>query len=144
MTIESEAARRLGERVLFGRLMPVQGKHGHARVTIGDGSSMLLSVRDDLTSRLAGLLGEQVEVRVREPLPGVASVDGSIQDVRLLEPGECGPDVPPRSVDELAVEQGIDLLAPPDYSPILSGLWETEEEAQAFRREIRESRGGAR
>lgn len=144
MTIESEAARRTGERVLFGRLTPVEAEPGHARVTIGDGSSMLLSVRDDLASHLAGLLGEQVEVRVREPQPGAATVYAAIEDVRLLEPGERGPDVPPRSVNELAVEQGIDLLTPPDYSSILSGLWETEEEAQAFRREIRESRGGAR
>ena len=51
-----------------------------------------------------------------------------------------GIEIPPKSIDELAREQGLFLRPPPDYFSILSGLWESEEEAEAFRRAIDTSR----
>ena len=51
------------------------------------------------------------------------------------------PTHPDKSIDELAREQGVTRRPHPDYFEILSGLWETEEEAEAFRNEIRQGRG---
>ena len=46
----------------------------------------------------------------------------------------------PKSIDELAREQGVASRPPPDYGAFADDLWPTEEEAEAFRREIRPAR----
>lgn len=51
---------------------------------------------------------------------------------------------PPQSIEELAREQGLLDRPPADYPVLLSGLWETEEKAAAFREEIRRGRSGSR
>lgn len=48
---------------------------------------------------------------------------------------------PPKSVEELAREQGIDLDNPPDYSAIASDIWPTKGDVAAFDRHIRSIRG---
>lgn len=58
--------------------------------------------------------------------------------------GERGAESPPKSIGELAREQGVASRPPPDYGALADGLWETEEEAEAFRREIRPAAFGGR
>lgn len=59
--------------------------------------------------------------------------------------GERGAESPPKTIGELAREQGVASRPPPDYGALADGLWETEEEAEAFRRELRPAAfGGGR
>ena len=51
---------------------------------------------------------------------------------------------PPKSIEELAREQGLLDRPPADYPTLLADLWETEEEAAAFREEIRRGRSASR
>lgn len=58
----------------------------------------------------------------------------------FADTGERGGEAPPKSIGELAREQGAAFRPPPDYGALADGLWPTEEEAEAFRREIRPAR----
>ena len=51
---------------------------------------------------------------------------------------------PPQSIEELAREQGLLDRPPADYPALLADLWETEDEAAAFREEIRRGRSASR
>ena len=51
---------------------------------------------------------------------------------------------PPKSIEELAREQGLLDRPPADYPALLADLWDTEEEAAAFRDEIRRGRSASR
>ena len=47
---------------------------------------------------------------------------------------------PPKTIEALAAGQGLAARAVPDYPALLAGLWETEDDAEAFRRDIRAGR----
>ena len=51
---------------------------------------------------------------------------------------------PLKSIEELAREQGLLDRPPADYPALLADLWDTEEEAAAFRDEIRRGRSASR
>lgn len=51
---------------------------------------------------------------------------------------------PPRSIEELGREQGLLDRPPADYATVLADLWNTEDEAAAFREEIRRGRSASR
>ena len=146
MTVDSRIERRTRHRVIFGRVRGADAGDIPRQILVGlgDGSALTMSLDTAVVSRVSGVLGRDVELRVRETVVGEAVVDRAVETLRLLDPGECGIDAPPKSIDELAREQGVDRRPRADYFEILSGLWETEEEADAFRSEIRAGRGKAR
>lgn len=84
--------------------------------------------------RVASVSPGSVNIAFAEPPTAVG------QQGMLQWDEERGVELPPKSIDELAREQGLLLRPPPDYFALLSGLWETEEEAEAFRQEIHEGR----
>ena len=51
---------------------------------------------------------------------------------------------PSKSIEELACEQGLLDRPPADYPALLADLWNTEDEAAAFREEIRGGRSASR
>ena len=51
---------------------------------------------------------------------------------------------PPKSIEELGREQGLLGRPPADYPSLLADLWETQEDAAAFREEIRRGRSTSR
>ena len=137
---------RIRRRVLFGQLLEAASDDAlpSIRVKLGDGSESTMAADDAVRHKTFDLVGQQVELGVCETVADGAVVDRIVDAVRPLDPGECGIETPPKSIDELAREQGVDRRPRADYFEILSGLWETEEEADAFRREIRAGRGKAR
>ena len=141
MTIEQTTRPTVRRRVMFGQLLEAGPSGGRECVQVrAGGSRASLALDDALAHGVRDLLGHQVELLVSETLIGETVMDRVISDVRRLDPGERGLDVPTRSIGELAREQGLDQRPAPDYSSILSGLWESEEEAEAFREEIRSGR----
>ena len=142
MAIENTTKPTVRLRVMFGQVIAADATNGRQgiRVHVGAGPDVMVSLKGSLVDMVPDVLGQHVELSVSEILAGDTVVDRVVSRVRRLSPGECGLDVPARSIDELAREQGLLLRPPPDYSSILSGLWESEEEAETFREEIRSGR----
>ena len=142
MTIKNTTRPTVRQQVMFGQVLAAEPADGRqrVRVQVGAGPDVTMSVEGALVDRMRDLLGQHVELCVSETLVDDSVVDRVVDEVRRLNPGECGVDVPPRSIDALACEQGLHLRPPPDYPSILSGLWESEAEAEAFREEIRSGR----
>ena len=142
MAIENTTKPTVRRRVIFGQVLAAEPADGRqrVRVQVGAGPDVTMSVEGALVDRMRDLLGQHVELCVSETLVDDTVVDRVVSEVRPLNPGECGVDVPPRSIGALAREQGLHLRPPPDYFSVLSGLWESEEEAEAFRDEIRSGR----
>ena len=92
-------------------------------VTAGLTSSLSADSSRDAGERVLGLR-RQLHVRDIERQGGVAH--------------------PSKSIEELACEQGLLDRPPADYPALLSDLWNTEDEAAAFRQEIRGGRSASR
>ena len=118
----------------------VEDGRQRVRVKLPDESDLTMPLDEDLTGAMSDVLGQLAELRVSEAWVGGTVVERVVGAVRLLTADEQGIDVPLKSIDELAREQGLLLRPPPDYFSILSGLWESEEEAEAFREDIRRGR----
>ena len=136
-----EPARDTRRRVVFGFLASVEADADPVRACLvqGDDDAFDIPVNGALSDRIAEWAGQYVELHLRETLADGEVAERVIDGGKLLfQPGHA--DAPPKTIDELAREQGLDPRTPPDYAAILSGLFGSEEEAEAFRRRIRESR----
>jgi len=127
-------------RVLFGRAMmaDAQPDQRRLRVTMYDGSSLLLEVPNDLAVSLRDAFDRDVEVRIRTV---VATGHSTVESLRLLEPAEIGVDVPDKDWQTLMQEQGLDPSNPPDYPSMLKSLFDTNDDAVAFANYLRDARG---
>ena len=130
------------QRVMFGQVFMADVEDGRQRVRVklADESNLTMSLERDLVGEMPDVLGQLAELHVSETLVGETVVERVVGEVRLLAAEERGVEIPPKSIDELAREQGLFLRSPPDYFLILSALWESEEEAEAFRKDIRSGR----
>ena len=127
-------------RVMFGHVSPDGAIGGETRVRVDlvTGSKAVMRVAD----AIAGDVPEArrlCELHVSKPPDGDASKEQLIEHIRVFPDLPPAPP-PPKSIEELAREQGLLDRPPPDYAAILGGLFETEAEAQAFRDEIRRGR----
>ncbi len=124
------SAARIGDAVDVAHC-PSAGSDKRARVeltrtvlvTAGLTSSLSADSSRDAGERVLGLR-RQLHVRDIERQGGVAH--------------------PSKSIEELACEQGLLDRPPADYPALLSGLWNTEDEAAAFRQGIRGGRSASR
>ena len=139
-----EPAREIRQRIMFGQVFmaDVEAGRQRVRVKLADDSDITMSLEKEMINAMPDVLGQLAELSVSEAWVGDTVVERVVGEVRLLAAGEQGIDVPPKSINELALEQGLFLRPRPDYFEILSHLWESEEEAEAFREEIRRGRAG--
>ncbi len=121
-------------RVLFGHLTmaDVYPQRQRVRLTQANGARHTLDVINDLALPLRECFDRHVELRVLDTVDGGEILKSEVESVRLLEPGEIGPDFPAKSWHQLAKEQGIDLDNPPDYVAMLRKIFDTEEIVQEF------------
>ena len=131
----------LRERVMFGQVFMADVEDGRQRIRLklADASDVTMRLQDHLSGAMSNVLGQLAELRVSETLVG-GTPERVVVGVRLLTADERGIDLPPKSIDDLAREQGLLWREHPDYVSILSGLWESEEEAEAFREDIQSGR----
>ena len=129
------------ERVMFGQVFMADVEDGRQRVRVklADASDVTIRLQEHLAGSMSGVLGRLAELRVGETLIG-ETVERMVVGVRPLTAEERGVELPPKSIDDLAREQGLLWREHPDYVSILSGLWESEEEAEAFREYIQSGR----
>ena len=141
-----EPPRESHRRIMFGQVFmaDVEAGRQRVRVKLPRGSDLTMAIDDALTDTMPTVLGELTELSVSETIVGTTVVDRIVDDIRLLPAEERGIERPEKSIHELAMEQGLLLRAPPDYFSILSSLWDTEEEAEAFRDDIRRGRSASR
>lgn len=141
-SLQEEPVPEIRQRVMFGHvyMADVEAGRQRLRLKLADDSNIVMSVEEDVRHELPSVLGQLAELHVSEAIVGGAIAERVVGLIRLLEPEERGVELPPKSIDELAREQGLLLRPPPDYFALLSGLWETDEEAKAFRQEIHEGR----
>ena len=130
------------ERAMFGQVFMADVEQGRQRlrVKLADDSDLTMPLAHGIAPTMPDVLGQLAELDVSETTVGGAVVDRVVNRIRLLETEQDEIDIPPKSIDELAREQGLLSRPPADYRSILAGLWATEEEAEAFRREIRQGR----
>ena len=135
-------SRDIRERVMFGQVFMADVEDGRQRVRVklANESDITMRLQEDLANDMSSVLGQLAELHVSEVVVGGTVVERVVGDVRLLATDERGIEVPSKSIDELAREQGLLWRSRPDYVSILSGLWESEEEAEEFRDDIQSRR----
>ena len=133
------------QTVLYGHVYMADVEMGRQRLRIKlpDDSDQTMAIDDNVVDHAAEALGQLAEVHVSE-----ATVDGRVMErvvghIRLLEASERGVDLPPKSIQQLAQEQGLAMRPTPNYVELLSELWPTESDAEAFREYLRTSRATA-
>ena len=132
-------------RVVYGRVFADDaiGAAQRLRAHLTDGSEARMRPSKFLTREVLEAPGKLAELHVSESTTDAAA-DGVISGIRILERPKPRVTHPPKSITQLAREHGLLSRPPADYPSLLSGLFETEAEAEAFRDDIRRGRSAAR
>ncbi len=133
------------QTVLYGHVYMADVERGRQRLRIKlpDDSDQTMAIEDDVVDHTAEALGQLAEVHVSEAIVDGRIVGRVVGRIRLLDASERGVDVPPKSIQQLAQEQGLAMRSAPDYVELLNELWPTESDAEEFREYLRTSRATA-
>lgn len=121
---------RIGDAVDVAHC-PSAGRDVRARVQLTQAALVTTSLVSPTSTNRDGKVGNRV-LGLRRQL--------HVRDIER----QGGVAHPPRPIEELAREQGLLDRPPADYPELLGDLWETEDEAEAFREEIRTGRSASR
>jgi hypothetical protein len=106
------------------------------RIKMPDGRDVTLNVDQTLIDKIGSALDQVVEVDAEEQLEGSGVLTRFVRSVNVLPSAGPGSDKPPKSVQELAREQGLPSSRP-DYSGIASDIWATEDDVAEFEAYLR-------
>jgi hypothetical protein len=127
-------------RVVSGHAYMVDVEPGRERlrVKLPDGRDMTIEVDSVLASKMANALDRVVELRVEEEMEGDTPAKRVVHDLTVVD-SEADSDRPSKSVQELALEQGLPSKRP-DYVALASAIWRTEQELAEFEEHLRQIR----
>ena len=118
---------------MTGRAFMVDVEPGRERVRLKlpDGRDLTLDAEPELSERLKAAVGQAVEIEAVELLEGDQVASRTAVTLRLLPSSGNGSDIPPKSVEALAREQGLTGDVP-DYAALARAVWTSEDEIAAF------------
>jgi hypothetical protein len=120
-------------RRLTGHVFMVDVEPGRLRVRLKlpDGRDLTLDAEPGLTNMLPTAVDRAVEIEAIEEFEGDQVTGRTAVDLLLLPSSGIGSDVPPKSIEELAAEQGLSN-ASPNYRALADAVWTTKEELAEF------------
>ena len=136
---------KVRRRVVYGRVFAddASGAPQRLRVHLTDGSEAMMRPSTFVIREVLEAPGKLAELHVSESTTDAAA-DRVISGIRILERARPRVAHPAKSIEQLAREQGLLSRPPADYASLLAGLFETEAEAGAFRKDIRRGRSASR
>ena len=128
-----EPERRPRQRLLSGHAYMVDVEPGRMRIRLKlpDGRDITLDADPDLIPSLRGAVDRVVEIEAVEELEGDQVASRTAVHMALLPSSGIGSEKPPKSIEELAQEQGLTGKLP-DYLGLATAVWETEEQVAEF------------
>jgi len=126
--VSQERRRRL---VGHAYMVDVEPGRYKLRVKTPDGRNIILEASEELTQHLKAAVDRAVEVESIEAAGEGIPTRWSAIGVSILPRSGEHTDIPPKSVQELAEEQGV-LGALPNYGELASQVWRTASEIEAF------------
>lgn len=117
---------------LFGHAYMVDVEMGRQRlrVKLPSGADLTMDLDAELRSIAMQALDQPVQVTVDETLSGGTVTHRLVQDVRVLDLDEQGPESPPKALLDLAREQGLLFGPAPDYVALATEVWQTSADIQ--------------
>ena len=112
------------------------------RLKLPDGRDLTLDADESLGEVLRSAVDRAVEIETVEEVDGDQVTGRLAIDMQVLPSSGPGSMKPPKTLDELAEEQGLTGGAP-DYEALASAVWETEQDVADFEEYLREARGVA-
>lgn len=109
------------------------------RVKMPDGRDITVEVEEKLLTRIPEVLDRAVTMEVREESEDEVVTGRVAERLTLLPSSGLGIDKPPKTVHELAKEQGMPKDRP-DYVALASRIWETTDDVSNFDQHLREIR----
>ena len=130
---EHPSRTELRSRRLVGHAYMVDVEPGRQRLRLKmpDDRDATLDVDEGLLVEIPEALDRVVELEVAEQLEDGAVTGRTVSGLAVLPSSAPGSDEPPKTVVELAKEQGIPPERP-DYVSIASSVWEDEDEIASF------------
>jgi len=128
-------------RRLTGHVYMVDVEPGRSRIRLKqpDGHDVTLETDSALADVLKRAVDSAVELEALEELAGDQVTSRRAINLSLLPSAGAGSDKPPKTVAELAEEQGLVGLHP-DYRSLASEVWDTREHLAEFEEYLRQTR----
>ena len=120
-------------RRLSGHAYMVDVEPGRYRIRLKlpDGRDLTLEADAALANALRSAVDRVVEIEAVEELTGDQIASRTVVDLAVLPSAGPGSDKPPKTIEELAEEQGLSG-ASPDYENLASLVWQDREQASEF------------
>jgi hypothetical protein len=115
---------------LYGHsyMIDVEVGRQRLRIKLPDERDLTMDLDPELRADALRAMDQPVEVVVIETRQADRVTRRAIESIRMLDLGERGPERPPKSVRELAAEQGLLFRPVPDYAGLASEVWPTTQD----------------
>jgi len=133
--------RRPRTRRLSGHAYMVDVEPGRwrMRLKLPDGRDLTLDANPELSALMKAAVDQVVEIEAVEELEGDQVASRQAVNLTVLPSSGRGSGKPPKSIEELAKEQGL-ADARPDYQSLATEVWETEDQLRDFIEHLRRVR----
>jgi hypothetical protein len=130
---EPAVPRQSRSRRVTGRAYMVDVEPGRwrLRLKMPDGRDLTLDATEELAEILKRAVDQLVEIESIEELEGDSISSRTAVDLQVLPSSGPGSAKPPKSVEELAREQGMPATRP-DYVALASNVWTSDDELAEF------------
>jgi hypothetical protein len=112
-------------------MVDVEPGRQRLRIKVPEGRDVTLEVGEPMIAKLGASLDHVVELEAEEELEGAIVTRRSVRSISVLPSSGPGSEFPPKTVDELANEQGVSGKRP-DYVALASEIWTDEKELAEF------------
>ena len=121
-------------------MVDVEPGRQRLRVKLPDGRDLTLDASAEIAAQMKDAIDQVVEIESIEEMIGDVVSSRTATRLRVLPSSGDGSDKPPKSIQQLAQEQGMPELRP-DYGALASAIWESEEDLVEFDEYLRQLRG---
>ena len=119
-------------------MVDVEPGRWRIRVKLPDGRDLTLETDADISHTLRDAVDRAVSIEAVEEMEGDTVSRRKAIGLTILPSIGSGSDKPPKSVEELAYEQG--LTSRPDYEQLADAVWENHEDFEEFLELLKEVR----
>jgi hypothetical protein len=121
-------------------MVDVEPGRQRLRLKLPDGRDLTVDASPEIAAQMKGAVDQVVEIESVEEMIGDLVSSRTATRLTVLPSSGDGSDKPPKSIQQLAEEQGMPDQRP-DYEALASAVWEREEDLVEFDDYIRQLRG---
>jgi hypothetical protein len=120
-------------------MVDVEPGRQRLRLKLPDGRDLTVDASPEIAAQMRGAVDQVVEIESVEEMIGDVVSSRTATRLTVLQSSGDGSDKPPKSIQQLAQEQGMPEQRP-DYLALTSAVWEKEEDLVEFDEYLRQLR----